>query len=692
MKNKTSIIATIIIVYLISIALYFAFLHLGITPISDITMNNGEFIPILRPDAGLYGYYANNIIKGVSYPFTAEYMPAHLLVFISKITTFSIDKTIFYLSGFISSLVVIPMILLGYLIKAPRFGVYSALLGIFSISYYLRTQFGYFDTDILNVFWVLMISVCMIWYLKKDNLIALVFSALFIIAFSYWYHSYKVIALFLICLYILSIFIYSKKSSHYQSIVLLLIAISPANIVLKLSLITIFLLMIITYKKLYDESKSIKYWQYAIVGIIISGFIYLIFEPSYYERALEYLSKNSNLVLTQNSGEKLYFQGELTDVIEAQELGFYKTLYLLMFDSYILLALSISGLIMLSIRFKYLLIYSLFGFMFFVTMKSGIRFSIFAIFPLMSGLSYMIYILEDKLKQWLKQKNKLLHKFTSLIFILFFSLSMLYLHKHSQKNILFNKDDIQALRQADINANKNDFMLSGWTYGWYIWYFSKFNTLVDNGKHHLDKHIIAKFLFSHQLYTAYASRYFLEQCNNRGCNLSRKLYKDKTPQYVDNHILKTKKTKDIYFFLHERMLLETNLIKDFYINKNKSKKNQRKYFSETILSVDNIKKNIQTKSFLLKQRNKTIIVKASNQQIKFNRLFVVRKNNTMAILQGDTKSSFYTIIYKEKYLIILHKDLIESFFIQAFIFNNLDKNLFKFIKQTPTSKIIKLVL
>ena len=517
MKNKIEIFTTIIIVYAISIALYFAFLYLGVTPISDITMNNGEFIPILRPDAGFYGYHAHNMIKGTSYPFTVEYMPAHLLVLVSKITTLSIDKTIFYLSGFLSSLVVIPMILLGYLIKIPKFGVYSALLGVFSISYYLRTQFGYFDTDSLNVLWVLMISVCMIWYLKKDNLIALVFSALFIIAFSYWYHSYKVIALFLICLYILSVFIYSKKVSHYQSILLLLVTISPANVILKLSLIVAFLLMIIAYKKLFDDSKYIKYWKYAIGGIIISGFIYLTSEPSYYKRALEYLSKNSNLVLTQSSGEKLYFQGELTDVIEAQELSFSKALYLLMFNSYILLALSIGGLIMLSIRFRYLLIYSLFGFMFFVSMKAGIRFSIFAIFPLMSGLAYIIYILEDKLKEWLKQKKNPLHKATSLIFILLFSLSMLYLHKHSKKNILFNKDDIQAITQASNNANKNDFMLSGWTYGWYIWYFSKFNTLVDNGKHHLDKHIIAKFLFSNQLYTAYASRYFLEKCSGRGC-------------------------------------------------------------------------------------------------------------------------------------------------------------------------------
>ena len=117
---------------------------------------NGNIIPLWTADAGLYGYYANQILDGVSYPFVAEYMPGYLLSWIVDLTGMNLDRVIFFTPAFLSSLVVVPMILISNYYRLAKLGLYGALIGSSMSSYYYRTHLGYYDTDILNAFFPLL--------------------------------------------------------------------------------------------------------------------------------------------------------------------------------------------------------------------------------------------------------------------------------------------------------------------------------------------------------------------------------------------------------------------------------------------------------------------------------------------------------------------------------------------------------
>lgn len=101
-------------------------------------------------DGYMFARWARNVIDGEIGFFEippSSYM-SYILIFFYYLTPFSLEQLMLYLPGFIGSLVVIPVMIL-----ARGFGNLPALLGgVVSgicVSYYNRTMFGYFDTDML---------------------------------------------------------------------------------------------------------------------------------------------------------------------------------------------------------------------------------------------------------------------------------------------------------------------------------------------------------------------------------------------------------------------------------------------------------------------------------------------------------------------------------------------------------------
>ncbi len=73
-----------------------------------------------------------------------------LTVLLVKITPFSFETVILYMPAVISSLVVIPIILIARLYNGALWGFFAALLGSIAWSYYNRTMTGYYDTDMFS--------------------------------------------------------------------------------------------------------------------------------------------------------------------------------------------------------------------------------------------------------------------------------------------------------------------------------------------------------------------------------------------------------------------------------------------------------------------------------------------------------------------------------------------------------------
>lgn len=64
--GKQKLFAYILFAYLFSVSIRYI-LYYNISEDSNY-FYNGEIIPLWNPDSGLYGFYANKLLSGVSYP------------------------------------------------------------------------------------------------------------------------------------------------------------------------------------------------------------------------------------------------------------------------------------------------------------------------------------------------------------------------------------------------------------------------------------------------------------------------------------------------------------------------------------------------------------------------------------------------------------------------------------------------
>ena len=145
-----------------------------------INTNDGYFFASAA-DYLLNGTHADNPRVQIainSYP-----SMVYITYFFAKYTPFSLETVILYLPAVISSLVVIPIVLTGKLVKLPWVGFFAALLGSIVWSYYNRTMIGYYDTDMFSVllqFTVLYFFLLTIYEKKDSNVLWLAFSLLIV--------------------------------------------------------------------------------------------------------------------------------------------------------------------------------------------------------------------------------------------------------------------------------------------------------------------------------------------------------------------------------------------------------------------------------------------------------------------------------------------------------------------------------
>ncbi len=136
-------------------------------------------------------------------------MPGFLLAFFSMFV--GLDKAIFYLPVFLSSLSVVPVVVIGYIYGVLELGFFASVIGSLSFAYFSRSFGGFYDTDCLNLFFSLSILACLIYAIEKNQKTGLFLSAIFSGLFFLWYHSSFIIILALYFIYILYLSVSNKK-------------------------------------------------------------------------------------------------------------------------------------------------------------------------------------------------------------------------------------------------------------------------------------------------------------------------------------------------------------------------------------------------------------------------------------------------------------------------------------------------
>ncbi|MEA2017587.1 MAG: STT3 domain-containing protein, partial [Campylobacterota bacterium] len=185
---------------------------------------NNQFM-INTNDGYYYAEGARDIVAGITQnsndlsPF--ESAGSILTALVAKILPFSFESIIFYMPAFFASLLVIPIILIGRSIGKLEVGFIAALLASIAWSYYNRTMVGYYDTDLLNVVFPTFLLWSLIWAIRTQENKYLLFTALDIIAYRWWYpQSYSLEFAFFGLILVYTIYLYFKhyplKTIHYQ--------------------------------------------------------------------------------------------------------------------------------------------------------------------------------------------------------------------------------------------------------------------------------------------------------------------------------------------------------------------------------------------------------------------------------------------------------------------------------------------
>ena len=151
---------------------------------------NGEFM-INTNDGYFFAEGARDILSGKTEntndlsPFTSA--GSILTAWVAKIMPVSFETVIFYMPAFFSSLIVIPIILIGREFDKLEVGFIAALVGSIAWSYYNRTMVGYYDTDLLNIVFPTILLWSLIWAIDTKKNIYILIASIDILVYRWWY-------------------------------------------------------------------------------------------------------------------------------------------------------------------------------------------------------------------------------------------------------------------------------------------------------------------------------------------------------------------------------------------------------------------------------------------------------------------------------------------------------------------------
>jgi hypothetical protein len=698
-KNLKQLFFYILSAYLLSIAVRL-FLYYQISDNNNYFYDD-KIIPLWTADAGLYGYYANQILSGVSYPFVSEYMPGYLLSWIVNLTGVSLDSVLFFSPAFISSLVVIPIILIANRYKMATFGLYSAFIGSIMTSYYYRTHLGYYDTDVLNVFLPLLIIYFLIKLVEDKNILDALYASLTFISFSLWYHSSSAIILSIIALYFLYILVLNRKETlFYQSLFLMLIALLPLVVTIKLTLlISLFVLFLYLPKSIQIDYKY--YLLSILFGLVALSFI--IDFSLYYEQVDNYINKSSLIELSTQEGA-IKLKSTLNSVLEAKGIS-WQEMTKRISGTTLFFILALFGYIALLLKHRALLLTLPLALLAILSMVAGLRFTTYGVMIFAFGLVFGVHLIFNLLLvKWGEFSQKISQIASGFFLLLVMTFALNNIFDHNRYNLsptLFNStDDIQKLNELKSTLKKDDFIMTWWDYGWLLWYYTNANnTLIDNGKHQQDNFIVSKILLSdNQTFTKNASLFFVEKYYE---GLGKGFYNVMdyfTQNYPINYLdtLKDENRKppqsnrDIYIVLHKYMLNSLRTIESFSNLNIKTGRNYNSNFinmgylhqkynnSQKILETDNFKINLQKGEISSKAGNMKVkkISIVEEKKRKFEKRYIVSNGSNIVIYEGS--------------VLLLKPKLYNSFLIQALVFNNYNRDYFEKISETNNFLILKI--
>jgi len=617
-----------------------------------------------------------------------------LTVLFTKMTPFSLETVILYMPAIISSLLVIPVILISRLYNQSLWGFFAALLGSITWSYYNRTMTGYYDTDMFSA----MAPMFILYFLMKSTMDftprAALYAAIAIALYPFLYDAGKSIVYAMGIIYALYMLFYHRhKQTTYVSMVLVFVALVPFHLVAPLNYLLKIILLIILYIFLSRTTIHQKKLMF-ISAILFLMFMYLgnVFGLI--------VNKIMSYVTTGTAVEGLHFYGVHQTIREAGKIPF-ETFANRISGSQIGVILSLIGYIVLVLKHRaFILALPLIGIGVFA-LWGGLRFTVYAVPVAAMAAVYLFHVITHMTSN---KKSIYLLAMTLLTALMIYP-NITHIIGYKVPTVL-TKTEVEDLKKLDKIADSKDYTLSWWDYGYPIWFYSDTNTIIDGGKHQNDNFLISKIMqTSSPKLAANLSRLAVETYVDSNYSIiANTIFKNGSEQQIDPNILLSKlengnyilppKTRDIYLYLPFRMLSIFPTVSVFgNLNLMTGEEERKIIFYSTVASSN--------KNGLIHFRN-GIVFDAKNGQVTFgNKVGKVKNfiiiNNTK---DGKTKlnpklyhmDGEYAIVYMRSYgkFIVMDTETFNSTYVQMFILGKYDKKLFELVVSSPYSKIYRL--
>lgn len=682
---------------------------------------NGEFM-INTNDGYIWAEGARDILAGITSKeetnndlSPVESAASILTAWIAKIVPVSFETVIFYMPAFFSSLIVIPIILIAREFNRLEVGFIAALIGSIAWSYYNRTMVGYYDTDLLNIVFPTILLWSLIWALKEQDEKYLLIAALDSIAYRWWYpQSYSLEFAFIGLIFIYVVYQYIKKEDYKINLLLVTFMIfAMVNVDGWLR----FVIVMALFAAIKLQKEILLKYIYYIFGLaVILFFATGGFDPIW-GQLKGYVFRDS--VANSANGLGLHFFTVMQTVREAGSIPF-ETFANRISGHTMTFIVSIIGYIWMSARYPVMLLalpmvglgflaYGIPG----VISGGGLRFTVYAVPVMALGLGYVIYEVSKFLASQLI--NNTAAKVSKYVLMACFTVAALYpniTHVIDYKvPTVFTSNEVKVLDKFKDIADREDYVVTWWDYGYPIRYYSDVKTLIDGGKHRGTVNFPVSFILNEpQEQAAKMARLDVEYTEKR-------FHLDNTTKWASSNIEQMtldygykdsnkfltslradinlpEKTRDIYLYLPNRMMgifptvtLFSNL--DLMSGDKKTrpffyKSNSIKDTGSTIELGNNIR--------VLKTNGQ---IQIGDQTVAINNFAVTQYDNKGRLqkqIQTINKNGPINVIYMKNYnqFLVLDNKMYNSTYIQLFALENYNKDLFEPVILDPLSKIYRL--
>lgn len=443
---------------------------------------NGQFM-INTNDGYYYAEGARDLLSGTSInPNAASYFAkfhqlndlspttsagSQLTAFFAKVLPFSFESIIFYLPVFLSSLVVIPIILISKGLKNLEMGLIAALLASIAWSYYNRTMAGYYDTDMLNIVLPMFLLWSIIWAINTNENKYLIITAVDILIYRWWYPQSYSLEFSFFGLILLNTLIFDRKNMYnYKLLAIMMFAMMNIDGFIRFPLV-------IGAFYIFTQAKFDKYIYYILGASVLGFFISGGFDPIW-AQLKGYVFKDA--ISIGEKGLNLHFFTVMQTIREAGHIPF-ETFANRISGHTVTFIVSVVGYTYLVYRHKIMIFALPMVGLGFLASVGGLRFTIYAVPILAFGVAFLITELSLKMPT-----NKM--KVLSIIALTLVILYPNYKHIDAYKvPTVFTNDEVKVLDALKTKVDREDYFISWWDYGFPIRYYSDVKTLGDGGKH-----------------------------------------------------------------------------------------------------------------------------------------------------------------------------------------------------------------